>query len=1007
MFRSKRVVVPVTVALLVLTSRGSPGRALADPPDPPRPARTIVVDPGGGADFERVAEALEEARDRDVVELAPGEHLLDATLELGNHAITLRGVSGDSGAVRLRLPASRSGAEHPLIRVSPPGEGFSPQGDLVVSDLTLDGSRGEMVSVGDGLPAPFEGRTGLVEGSERQKESRFRNLEIVNYHDGLVFEGSVALARDLTLEDGTGTGIRVTGPGSPTISRARIEGHRRGPGILVEDHGSLALGESQIIDCGDRRDADFAVAIEARDRGFLDFSKVEIRNSAGTGIRLDATSSGVIESCIVEGSPGAGIESAGDLELRACVLRRHEDGALHASGRVSLRDCLILENRGRPGAGVLSLEAGARAWMTRMTLVQSSVGGDGASLVVLDPDVIFEFDRSIIWNGGGPSLGFPEGVELADVGRITRSTLQGPSVPAGEGNSNEDPLLIGHGGPREIFVDALEGSDDGDGSEERPLRTLEKVVPFNWLPGTDSPFRGAGQLEADRGVSIPILDDFPLPIPPEGPGQPAVEYARETDKVIHLSAGLHRLESRLPWNLSLRGEGIEMTEIVGRVEDLGGDLGTRIENLTVRADSRGPAVSVRRRASGGIHEVRVLHGSEGVLGKVGAHVDIQKAEILESAGHGIRLESCTGLSLLDSSVRDHPGTGIHLSARGMRVENSRIESCRGGGVFAELEGRRLDRCSVSPGDSMDNAGQVGIFNSIIRGNGAFGVFLGFPEQLVAFNSIIDGNAGPGLRVDQGLQFELSHLVVAGNDRAVDIRSMITDGGLLSFLTNSILAGNRQPTPLVLQSFFFREVERCILEELHPGAEEFGNFVADPRFVREGRFDFERFRTIALPDGRIFEVPAFTIVEPDYHLRSGSPAIGAGGLHGVGLTRDLAGVDRLCDDELDIGVYEFAPCPVEPPGPPRFVRGDGDFSGTIDIADALIGLSYLFLGATAIPCQDALDLDDDGQITMADPIYLLVFRHLGGPRPAPPYPRCGEDPGLDLLSCLSPEPCPPS
>ena len=50
---------------------------------------------------------------------------------------------------------------------------------------------------------------------------------------------------------------------------------------------------------------------------------------------------------------------------------------------------------------------------------------------------------------------------------------------------------------------------------------------------------------------------------------------------------------------------------------------------------------------------------------------------------------------------------------------------------------------------------------------------------------------------------------------------------------------------------------------------------------------------------------------------------------------------------------------------RFVRGDSNGDGAIDIADAIAVLSYLFAGGRALDCDDAADVNDDVVGTDAD------------------------------------------
>ncbi len=83
------------------------------------------------------------------------------------------------------------------------------------------------------------------------------------------------------------------------------------------------------------------------------------------------------------------------------------------------------------------------------------------------------------------------------------------------------------------------------------------------------------------------------------------------------------------------------------------------------------------------------------------------------------------------------------------------------------------------------------------------------------------------------------------------------------------------------------------------------------------------------------------------------------------------------------------------GPPRFIRGDVNQSGVIDLSDAVFTLLYLFSDHD-IDCADAADVTDDGAINIADPVALLSYLFAGGSIPPDPFNRCGEDPTDDAL-----------
>ncbi|MCZ6792301.1 MAG: hypothetical protein O7J95_01655 [Planctomycetota bacterium] len=83
----------------------------------------------------------------------------------------------------------------------------------------------------------------------------------------------------------------------------------------------------------------------------------------------------------------------------------------------------------------------------------------------------------------------------------------------------------------------------------------------------------------------------------------------------------------------------------------------------------------------------------------------------------------------------------------------------------------------------------------------------------------------------------------------------------------------------------------------------------------------------------------------------------------------------------------------------FIRGDSNGDEKVDMADAQTTLSYLFLGSQTPRCLDAADTDDDGELHITDPIYLLQYRFLGGAPPPAPFPKEGQDPTDDSLGCL--------
>ncbi|MGA1534529.1 MAG: S8 family serine peptidase [Planctomycetota bacterium] len=81
----------------------------------------------------------------------------------------------------------------------------------------------------------------------------------------------------------------------------------------------------------------------------------------------------------------------------------------------------------------------------------------------------------------------------------------------------------------------------------------------------------------------------------------------------------------------------------------------------------------------------------------------------------------------------------------------------------------------------------------------------------------------------------------------------------------------------------------------------------------------------------------------------------------------------------------------------FLRGDANDDGTITLADPIALLSHLFQGVL-IPCEDAGDANDDGMVDISDAVFVLQHLFTGGPPPELPWPVAGSDPTADTLGC---------
>lgn len=89
--------------------------------------------------------------------------------------------------------------------------------------------------------------------------------------------------------------------------------------------------------------------------------------------------------------------------------------------------------------------------------------------------------------------------------------------------------------------------------------------------------------------------------------------------------------------------------------------------------------------------------------------------------------------------------------------------------------------------------------------------------------------------------------------------------------------------------------------------------------------------------------------------------------------------------------------------PEFVRGNAnnDAENKVDLGDVIFILNAIFVpGSPAPNCADAADANDDGAITISDPIYILLYLYCGGLPPPLPFPAAGVDPTEDELSCVN-------
>lgn len=139
--------------------------------------------------------------------------------------------------------------------------------------------------------------------------------------------------------------------------------------------------------------------------------------------------------------------------------------------------------------------------------------------------------------------------------------------------------------------------------------------------------------------------------------------------------------------------------------------------------------------------------------------------------------------------------------------------------------------------------------------------------------------------------------------------------------------------------------------------------------------------------------------PDFGLASDDDTCGVGGLSSE-LTISIASGDSILIQVGGAnGLEGIGTLTVTAAG--RFIRGDANSDGGMDISDGIFILDYLFVGGGTPACRDAADVNDDGTIDLSDFLYLAVALFVvGGSPPPPPYPSCGDDPTPDFLDCIN-------
>ncbi|MEM7168221.1 MAG: hypothetical protein AAF581_22430 [Planctomycetota bacterium] len=79
----------------------------------------------------------------------------------------------------------------------------------------------------------------------------------------------------------------------------------------------------------------------------------------------------------------------------------------------------------------------------------------------------------------------------------------------------------------------------------------------------------------------------------------------------------------------------------------------------------------------------------------------------------------------------------------------------------------------------------------------------------------------------------------------------------------------------------------------------------------------------------------------------------------------------------------------------FVRGDANADGTVNIADGVWIINFLWLQGPASPCEEAGNANGQGNVDTSDAMYIFMWRLLDGPAPTGAFPNCES---IDIALC---------
>ncbi len=923
------------------------------------------------ADYSTIQEGIDAAADGDTVLVAAGEYVIKAPINFNGKAITVASETGAEEAT-IRMSENPDDSDKASVVIFESGE----TGNSVLEGLTITGGSGTLL----------EGPSKAVEGGgifcRNDSSPSIKNCVITNnyalYGGGIYCGNSTAALIDCTITGNsasTGGGICFSFSSSLISSCMVIENSaRRGGGVYCRYESSPVFTDCTITN-------NIVSPIES---GF---------SCSGAGFSC-SNSSPEFSNCFITGN--------------ACI---HEDsaaGGFHCISNSSpiLNNCVISGNSASFGSGFVCSEYSSPS-LTNCTLtgnwaydqaviycyrssphlkactITGNMANQKSAGIKCKYSPFPVLQNCIVWNNGGASFYSDDEDSQPDV---SFSCIEGEVVWLGEGNINADPQFCGWS-EKEVHV-----------SNQHELDVA--LSSFSYSLSTQSPCIGAGKDGSDMGAATGRCTEI---------GQ--------DKKLIHLSPGTYSMikSFNLFLNVSIEGAGEEETIIEGTVYGL--RTGARFSDITVSKGIHG-GICVGKGESPAISNCTITSNSA----QEGSGISCYKASpqfhnctithnFAQRAGGGVycydaspQFTSCT-ISTNWASLK--MGGGICcIEGASPTFMNCSIINNANGGVYCENDcAPKFDNCTIS-GNSNSGGEGGGIhcydqvfpefINCTITSNYArYGgaVYSMSASNPLFLNCIISGNSaftngGICYSSHMGL-FTFSNCTITHNfcnhGSGVHINSAVS-----SVFKNCILWGNIQPPHDRLicvcvengdPKISFSSIED---DEIWAGE---GNINKDPLFKKSGVYDFERHKEVTIAGYKI-QLPDFVVQQGDYRLQNDSPCIDSGTSEAAPVI-DIEGNPRPTGEGFDMGAFEYLT---------RFVRGDANTDGKVNLADPIYTLNTLFRSGPNFKCMKSADANDNGEVELADAIYLVHYFFSGGEPPPAPFPDCGMDPTIDDLTC---------